>query len=306
MIPLVYCGTLLTVVSLCFLKKIDRQHILVAVLCVYGLGLYHYYIVRSGNTSYDTGCIPLVFILCWLGRMIIARLTPRRRSMVAGFLLAGAAFVLFADHAFLNYPNMFNRSRDPIVAPIVKWPNKDLPYYFNNIPRSYPESFKLSTNSLGETNEDLRTEADFKTDKELKEYFRREFDFKEDAQLINRLTKPDDKVPLISSFSNRILMQADRGPFFYYYPMVDSRPMRMRMFSFSILWTTDRLAETIGQLERSKPAYVFMERVLLVRQVPQIYVYLFPEEVSLLNYLGKHYQPYQFGKYLVALKRNLR
>lgn len=302
-VPLAYCATLLAVVSLCFLKKIDRKHILAAVLCVYGLGLYHYYIVRSGNTSYDTGIVPFVFLLCWLAYTILERLTPRRRSMAAGALLAGAAFALFSDPAFLNHPGLLNPSRDPIVAPIVKWPNKNLPYYFNNIPRSYPESFKLSENSLGEKDEDLRTEADFKTDKELKEYFTREFDFKEDADLIDRLTRPGEQVPLISSFSNRILMQADRGPFFYYYPMVDSRPMRMRMFPFSIIWTTDRLAETIRQLERSKPAYVFMERILLARQVPQIYLYLFPEELRILEYLDKNYKPYQAGKYLVALKR---
>ena len=49
-VPLVYCGALLTVMGLCFLKKIDRQHIMIAVLCVYGLGMYHYFVLRSGNT----------------------------------------------------------------------------------------------------------------------------------------------------------------------------------------------------------------------------------------------------------------
>ena len=38
-----------------------------AVLCVYGMGLYHYYVCRSSATSYYTVCIPFVFVLCWLG-----------------------------------------------------------------------------------------------------------------------------------------------------------------------------------------------------------------------------------------------
>ena len=98
-------------------------------------------------------------------------------------------------------------------------------------------------------------------------------------------------------------MQADRKPFFYYFPLFLSRPMDMRMFSFSILWTTDQLTEIMQQLERAKPTYVFMEKILTVRQVPQSYTYLFPEVLYILNYLYNNYKPYQVGKYLVALKR---
>ena len=98
-------------------------------------------------------------------------------------------------------------------------------------------------------------------------------------------------------------MQADRRPFFYYFPFMLSRPMKMRMFGFSILWTTDQLAVIMKQLEESKPTYVFIERIFLTRQVPQIYLDIFPEELHILNYLDKNYKPYQVGKYLAALKR---
>ena len=127
--------------------------------------------------------------------------------------------------------------------------------------------------------------------------------FKEDAGLIDRLTTPEEPVALVSSFETRILMQADRKPFFYYFPLLLSRPMDMRMFSFSILWTSDQLAEIMGQLAQAKPDYVFMEKILLAHQVPQTYLYLFPEMLYILNYLDKNYTPYQYGKYLVALKR---
>jgi len=302
-VPLVYCGTLMAVVSLCFFKKIERGQILTAVLCVYGLSLYHYYVLRSANTSYYVVCVPFVFVLCWLCSCAFSKLKPRVRSLACLGLLSFVAFALLTTHAFLSYPNIFNMSPNPIISPTVSWPNKSLPFYFNNTPKRYPESFKLSVNSLGNQDEDLRTEDDFKTDMEFKEYFRRKFDFSEDARLIDRLTSPDDPVVLMSSFETRILMQADRKPFFYYFPFILSRPLDMRMFGFSILWTTDQLNTIMAQLDSAKPEYVFMEKIFLAKQVPRIYLYLFPEELYILNYLDKYYTPYQSGKYLVALKR---
>ena len=98
-------------------------------------------------------------------------------------------------------------------------------------------------------------------------------------------------------------MQADRKSLFYYFPIIDSRPMHMRMFPFTSLLSTHRLGVTIGQIEGTKPAYVFMEKIMMAREVPQVYEFLYPELLYILNYLEKHYQPYQYGKYLVALKR---
>jgi len=220
-----------------------------------------------------------------------------------GVLLGISAFALFSNHAYLSYPNIFNFSPNPILAPAVKWPNKDLPYYFNNVPRNINPSLKLPANSLGDKDEGLKIETDFKTDAELKDYFNSEFDYSLDATLIDSLTLSNQPVPLISSFETRILMQADRKPFFYYFPLIDSRPRRMRMFPFSELWTINRLNVTINQFEQSKPQYVFMERILLTRQVPELYESIYPELLYILAYLDKYYRPYRYGKYLVALKR---
>ena len=68
-----------------------------------------------------------------------------------------------------------------------------------------------------QTQEDMRTEDDFKNDAELVEYYRSHFDFQQDAALIDRLTKPDERVALISSFETKILIQAKRAPFFYHF-----------------------------------------------------------------------------------------
>jgi len=301
--PLVYCAVLVAVFSLCILKKIHRRHIMAAVLCVYGMGLYNYYVCRSANTSYYFVCVPFVFVLCWLCCQWGQSLNTLHRHAWWGILLGISTFALFSNHAYLSYPNIFNFSPNPILAPTVKWPNKDLPYYFNNTPRGINPSLKLPANSLGEKDEGLKIETDFKTDAELKDYFNSEFDYPEDAALIDSLTSRDQPVPLISSFETRILMQADRKPFFYYFPLIDSRPRRMRIFPFSELWTINRLNVTINQFERSKPPYVFVERILLTPQVPQVYEYLYPEFLYILAYLDKYYKPYRYGKYLVALKR---
>jgi len=302
--PLVYGGVFITVVSLCFLKKIDRRNIIVAVICVYGMGLYHYYVCRSAGTSYYSVGIPFVFVLCWLCLQAGKFLGARHRHAWWVIVLASAVFSLFTNHAYLNYPNMFNFSPNPIIAPLVKWPNKDLPFYFNNIPRGLSPGLKLSANSLGQEDEDLRIETDFKTDGEFKDYFKSEFDFREDADLIDRLSTPDQAVALISSFETRILMQADRRSFFYYFPLIDSRPMRMRIFPFTSLLSTHRLQVTLDQLEKSRPPYIFMEKILMAQSVPSSYEYLYPELLVILGYIHRHYVPFSQGHYLIALKRN--
>ena len=302
-IPLVYCGVLAGVLSLVLMKKIHRRNILSAVLCVYGMGLYNYYVCRSANWNYDAVCIPFVFVLCWLCKQWGESLNNHRRQAWAGVLVAIAIFALFTNHFFLSYPNIFNFSVNPMVAPLVKPVIKDLPYYFTNEARIILPYLKLPSNSLGDKDEGLKIETDFKTDQELKDYFKSEFDYSQDAALIDGLTSKGQKVPLISAFETRILMQANRHPFFYYFPLIDSRPRRMCLFPFSRLWTIHSLNVTINQFEQSKPPYVFMEKILLTSQVPQAYTYVYPELLYILKYLKGQYSPYRYGEYLVALKR---
>jgi len=168
--------------------------------------------------------------------------------------------------------------------------------YFNQLFIEYPDAFKLPVNSLGETFEDWRTEEDFSSDDQLKQYFRQEFNFSEDASLIDGLTRDDQAVPLISSFEIQILIQANRKPFFYIFPVINSRPMRMRLFEVS-LWTTTQLNDTIRQLEDKKPPLVFMERIYLAPEIPAAYLYDMPAVCALANYVREHYQPYAVGKY---------
>jgi len=156
---------------------------------------------------------------------------------------------------------------------------------------------------LGESEEDLRTEADFTNDNQFKDYFSHEFDFSQDADLIKRLTSRGDKVPLISSFETRILIQADRRPFFYYFPLIDSCPMRMRIFPFTSLWTTGRVNKTLQQFQEEKPPYIFMAKILLAESVPASYQYLNPDMLIMLSYIHQNYVPFERGHFLIAMKR---
>ena len=57
---------LLVVGALCFFRRVAWDNIIACVLCVYGLGLYHYYVVRSGPTSYAVVCLPAVTLIFWV------------------------------------------------------------------------------------------------------------------------------------------------------------------------------------------------------------------------------------------------
>jgi hypothetical protein len=299
----VYVITMLLIGSLVFLKKIGQEHLFVVVLCVYGLALYHYYINRSAMTNcYKVG-IPYVFILCYWVQAWGRRLSALGRRKLYLSFLGLCLYGLWTTHLTLAYPNVFNFSRNPAVDPLVAVKqSKGRLGYFNFLFIQYPDAFKLPKNNLGETSEGWRTEDDFKTDAELKEYFRRDFDFIEDASLIDQLIRPDEPVALISSFEVKILMQADRKPFFYIFPLVNSRPMRMRLFEVTHMWTTTDLKNTIKQLEEKKPAYVFMERIYLADEIPASFLYDMPPVCILDNYVRQHYAPYAYGKYLVAMK----
>ena len=98
-------------------------------------------------------------------------------------------------------------------------------------------------------------------------------------------------------------MQAKRRPFFYTYFMVNSQPRRMRKFPVTILYTKSNLQREINRIESEKPPYIFVEKTYLVSPFPQAYLYDNEDLISALTYIFAHYQPYQAGEFLMALKR---
>jgi hypothetical protein len=300
---ILYVFTMLFIGTLVYLKKIPEENFFVVVLCIYGLALDHYYINRSTLTTCYKVIIPYIFILCFWVRMAVGRLGTSARRKFSLIFLALCFYALWTTHLTLAYPNVFNFSRDPAVDPLVAVKqSQGRLAYFNFLFIEYPDAFKLPENNLGEVSEEWRTEDDFKSDEQLKEYFRQEFNFPEDAALIDSLTRPDEPVALISSFEIQMLIQADRKPFFYIFPLVNSRPMRMRLFEVTHMWTTTQAKDTLKQLEDKQPPFVFMERIYLARVISSAYLYDMPAICVLDNYVRQHYEPYMYGKYLVAMK----
>ena len=222
-------------------------------VCVYGLGIYHYFVYRSAVTSYYVVCIPFVFVLCFWLQQILKPVSQQLRRIILSVLVLLTLGALMTGYLFTVYPNVLN------LAGL-----------------------------------DLSQEVAF---------YKKEFNFEQDAALIDRLTRPDEQVALISSFETKILMEADRKPFFYSFPMVFSEPMENLDFKGTDIITVDRMQKTLGQLENEKPAYVFIEKKLFLGQLPAAYYQHFQTLTILIRYLSEQYGPYDQGQYLLALKR---
>jgi hypothetical protein len=138
----------------------------------------------------------------------------------------------------------------------------------------------------------------------LTAYYHRDFDFTKDAALIQSLTPQGMPVAVVSDFEIKILMQADRPPFFYYFPLISSRPKHMRTMPVNFLHTsTERFNRTaIGQLQDRQPEYVFLERIFLY-DFPKAYADRPENIIPIIAYVRQHYSPYKMGEYLIAMKR---
>ncbi len=134
-------------------------------------------------------------------------------------------------------------------------------------------------------------------------FIEKDFDFHEDGRLITALTTADQKVCLISSFETSILMEADRKPFLYFFPLINPRRRDMIDSGGAYLYTGDRLKKTIEQLEKERPEYVFVEKKLISGELPGPFYKKYVTLTILVTYLRSHYLPFQQGEYLIALKR---
>ena len=302
-IPMVYVLTLLILISRLAVNLSKKEDWLAVVLCFYGLGTFHYYVARSTGTSYDAVSLPFVLVLGFWANISINSLKENRRTPARLILAVLAAWALATNHMFLAFPNMINLSSHPLTDTKVACALPNGEPYFNHLFRDFEPELKLPVNSYGGTREELLAESDFTDDAALIQYYRKNSRFTRDARLITSLTAPWDEVPLISSFEIKMLMQANRKPFFYYFPLLISRPMSMRSFPACSIYTTDQLAKTIGKFEEAKPPYVFMERIFMVNEVPRAFLFRYPSLIPLINYVRTHYAMVAQGEFLVALKR---
>jgi len=302
--PVVYLFILIIFLGKLMQKALKADGLIMACACVFLLISYHYHATVSNNMpSYLRNGVIIAMVTVFMLKQITGRLGQyhqRLCKLACGLLVL---VMTLTTHQFLLHPNIFNLSRNPMTHPVVSQVPDGRKSYFSHLFISYPDAFKLPVNGLGQTDEMLVTEDDFADDNQLKEFYRRESNYSQDAALIQSLTASDQKVPLVSSFENLILMQAKRRPFFYNYFMVNSQPRRMRKFPVTILYNRENLRREISRIEDSKPPYIFVERTYLVSPIPQAYLYDNEDLVALLSYIFSHYGAYKEGEFLVALKR---
>jgi len=307
LLPVVYLFALVIFLGQLKQKALKTDGLVMASACVFLLISYHYHATLANNMpSYLRNGVIIAMVMVFALKEITARLGKyhqRLCKLACGILVL---VMTVTTHQFLLHPNIFNLSRNPMTHPAVSQVPVGRNSYFSHLFISYPDAFKLPVNGLGQKEEMLVTENDFADDKQLKEFFRKESDYSKDDVLIQSLTSSDQKVPVVSSFENLILMQAKRRPFFYTYFMVNSQPRRMRKFPVTILFTKDNLQREINRIKTFKPPYIFVEKTYLVSPIPQAYLYDNEDLILLLSYIFSHYEPYKTGEFLVALKRKGR
>ena len=302
-LPFTYLATLFYIVIGLYQKRFPREWLFTALLCIYGLAHYQYYVVRAAITSYYVGVLPFVMIVCFWFVHVLEFLPLVWQKRLKAAALALSFYALCTNQNYLAYPNMMNFSRNPMTDNLVIQRFPDRRGYFNIQFKPGSETERLPVNNMGGTQDDLRTEDDFKSDADLVNYFNSQFDFKEDAALIKQLTKPGERVALISSFAVKILIQADRPPFFYHSPLLGSRPMTFRTFPVELVQVPSLVSDTISQIKDHGPRYIFMENIFLQDTLPSSYKETKGRVLDIIAYVRAHYYPWKRGKYLIVMKR---
>lgn len=247
--------------------------------------------------------LPFVLIVCFWFMKTIEFLPLVWQKVFKAAAVILSFYALLTNQNYLAYPNLMNFSRNPMTDNLVIQRFPDRQGYFNGMYKKIKEQDKMPRNDLGETQEDIRTEDDFKSDADLVDYYRTHFDFKKDTDLIRSLTKPGERVAVVSSFETKILIQARRAPFFYHFPLISSRPMTFRAFPGDAAHTPAYLPDTFRALDERRPEYVFMEKIFLQDTIPASYRENKFRVLAVIAYIKAHYQPFEQGQYLVAMKR---
>lgn len=227
-------------------------HLFISIVSFYGLGLYHYFIHRSGVNSYYAVIVPFIFVLLFWAKTGISIVPEKWQKGVRLFLSCWALAGLITSYWYTFYPNWLNLSA-------WDWSKE-------------------------------------------KRFFAEQFDFYKDAALVDSLTSGQEPVALISSFETKILMQANRRPFFYYFPMMESEHMQGDNLRGIYIHTYARLVRTLKQLQDQRPAHIFIQTRLINGPEAENYENAHEGFKELMAYIRKHYQYQAQGQYLTALQ----
>ena len=104
-IPAVYVLTIMIIGALVYLRQLDAPAMFIIYICVYGLGIYHYFVYRSAVTSYYVVCIPFVFVLCFWVQQIVKPLSQQWRRILLSILVVVTLGCLVTGYLFTVYPH---------------------------------------------------------------------------------------------------------------------------------------------------------------------------------------------------------
>ncbi len=107
LIPVFYTGSLIFAAAMIGQGHYKREQCMLIFMSCYGMLLYHYYIFRSGPTSYDAVIVPAVFLLSFWVKQLWDVIKPFGRIMLGAFLSAGLIAMFACNPWFKEYPNIF-------------------------------------------------------------------------------------------------------------------------------------------------------------------------------------------------------
>lgn len=110
-IPVVYIATIVIIGFLTYMKEFRRDKLFVVIIAIYGLGVYHEFILRSQVANYYVFAVPFVMVVCFWGKELMNAwdcLSNRKAQML---LVVGLTASFLTNPWFALYPNIFNLGR---------------------------------------------------------------------------------------------------------------------------------------------------------------------------------------------------
>ena len=142
----------------------DHKDWLALSISIYGLGILEHYVTFSIGNNYYSKVVPFYLVLFhWISRGL-AYVPAIWRKRISWTLAGVKAFVsLITNHSFMDYPNLLNISSEPLLDKRIARPLPDgRPYFYHRDRFTVTPAMMLPLNNLGNTDDGLVTEYDFK------------------------------------------------------------------------------------------------------------------------------------------------
>ncbi len=234
-------------------QEIKHDELFAALIGVYGVLIFHYYICQAAAARYFCTSILFILLICYGVHQYLKSSSIKERAKVSAFLALIAFLLLFSTRLFIQYPSVFSFHWDAYRVDRAKMAD--------HLPK------------------------------------------KKDIDLIKQLTSSEERVCLFASNETLILMEADRRPFLYYFPLFESKNPARKEFGGMYLFTNQRLKRTIHQLNIEKPKHVFIEKKIYMGKLPAIYYRNYESLTVILADLYSNYDQVQEGENIIALQR---